>query len=277
LEDASFLERWSERQLIIIYICFHWITRTDISYDTLIHSPYLGTLPSPDRLRTRCTSPRGARRAERNEPIRLRPSTDVGLGKRCGNSVLRTSRPSTPCGERAHLPVSWVVSTHHPPPNPREPYPSSRALRWMGMPRFPTTMVPNQFRAAARIGFTLPDNPDDTIVLKIGGGAGDDTTRHEVGRGARAQTACGAPYGGPEGTEDGDAPEWQTVLDAADMLRSMTEALLARLPNVPVSGALRTDNRRHDRSLCIMAARGASGSGRIRKYAGDGWSGDGST
>ncbi|KAH9062279.1 hypothetical protein EDB87DRAFT_334113 [Lactarius vividus] len=72
LEDASFLERWSERQLIIIYICFHWIARTDISSNgTLIHSPYLGSLPSPDRLRTPAALlHRGARRAERNEPIR---------------------------------------------------------------------------------------------------------------------------------------------------------------------------------------------------------------
>ena len=30
LQDASILERWTERQLIIVYICFHWIARTDM-------------------------------------------------------------------------------------------------------------------------------------------------------------------------------------------------------------------------------------------------------
>ena len=29
LKDASFLEHWTERQLIIVYICFHWIARTE--------------------------------------------------------------------------------------------------------------------------------------------------------------------------------------------------------------------------------------------------------
>ena len=91
-------------------------------------------------------------------------------------------------------------------------------------------------------GFTLPDNPDDTIVLKISGGAGDDGPRHEVGRGARgADSVWDAIVAALKAQEDGEAPEWQTVLDGADMLRSMTEALLARLPSVPVSGALRSD------------------------------------
>ena len=29
LQDASFLERWTERQRIIVYICFHWIPKTE--------------------------------------------------------------------------------------------------------------------------------------------------------------------------------------------------------------------------------------------------------
>jgi len=89
-------------------------------------------------------------------------------------------------------------------------------------------------------GFTLPDNPDDTIVLKIGGGAGDDAPRYEVGRGARgADSVWEAIVEALKAQEDGEeAPEWQNVLDGADMLRSMTEALLARLPSVPVPGAL---------------------------------------
>ena len=30
LQDTSLLERWNERQLIIVYICFHWIASTDM-------------------------------------------------------------------------------------------------------------------------------------------------------------------------------------------------------------------------------------------------------
>lgn len=92
-------------------------------------------------------------------------------------------------------------------------------------------------------GFTLPDNPDDTIVLKIGGGASDDAPRHEVGRGARgADGVWAAILEALKAQEDEEeVPEWQIVLDGASMLRSMTEALLARLPSVPVSGALRAD------------------------------------
>jgi hypothetical protein len=90
-------------------------------------------------------------------------------------------------------------------------------------------------------GFTLPDNPDDTIVLRIGGGAGDDAPRHEVGRGARSADSLWDVIVEALKIQEDEAPEWQIVLDGADMLRSMTEALLARLPSVPVSGSVRAD------------------------------------
>ena len=92
-------------------------------------------------------------------------------------------------------------------------------------------------------GFTLPDNPDDTIVLKIGGGTSDDAPRHEVGRAARgADDVWAAILEALKAQEDEEeVPEWQIVLDGAGMLRSMTEALLARLPSVPVLGVLRAD------------------------------------
>ena len=103
-------------------------------------------------------------------------------------------------------------------------------------------------------GFTLPANPDDTIVLKIGGlgGSSGTTARHEVSRDARGATAVwGAIMEAvkkAQGNEEGEdeVPEWQLVLDCADMLRSMTESLLGRLPGgvVPgseVPGALRGD------------------------------------
>ena len=105
-------------------------------------------------------------------------------------------------------------------------------------------------------GFTLPANPDDTIVLKIGGtrdAAPTSTSTnapatvpaaratYEVGRGARGAPAMwdaimDAVTTAEEGSEEEEASEWQTVLDSADMLRSMTESLLERLPRTPPAG-----------------------------------------
>ena len=105
-------------------------------------------------------------------------------------------------------------------------------------------------------GFTLPANPDDTILLKIGGtrdttaaaaaaaAAAHTRTRYEVGREAHGAAAVwGAIMDAvkAENVEDeedeeengSEAPEWQIILDSADMLRSMTESLLGRLPSSP--------------------------------------------
>jgi len=107
-------------------------------------------------------------------------------------------------------------------------------------------------------GFTLPANPDDTILLKIGGARDPTTTaataaaaaaaaaarvRYEVGREAHGAAAVWGAImdavkaeNGEDDEEDSEAPEWQIILDSADMLRSMTESLLGRLPRaVPVS------------------------------------------
>jgi hypothetical protein len=97
-------------------------------------------------------------------------------------------------------------------------------------------------------GFTLPANPDDTIVLKIGGtrdtaavAATAAHARYEVGREAHGAAAVwraimDAVKAGNEEDHDeegSETPEWQTILDSADMLRSMTESLLERLPGPP--------------------------------------------
>ena len=83
-------------------------------------------------------------------------------------------------------------------------------------------------------GFSLPHNPDDTIVLKIGGGnpAGGPTAsqpRFEVGRNARnADLVWDAVLAAICGD-----PEEKTVedeLDAAEMLEEMAENLMNRLP-----------------------------------------------
>lgn len=152
-------------------------------------------------------------------------------------------------------PVSWVVNN---PPSTTDDSRGSISL-----------VTHNALKAGAEIfnnygakpnselllgyGFTLLDNPDDTIVLKIGGtgtGTGRDTTapqqQHEVGRGARGATSVwGAIVNAmiskeQEGEEE--VPVWRVILDSADMLRSMTKSLLSRLPSaVPEHGTLRED------------------------------------
>ena len=85
-------------------------------------------------------------------------------------------------------------------------------------------------------------------MLKIGGTRDSPSTStdapaatahagYEVGREARGATAVwdaivDAVNAAEEGEgEEEEAPEWQTILDSADMLRSMTESLLGRLPS----------------------------------------------
>ena len=95
-------------------------------------------------------------------------------------------------------------------------------------------------------GFTLPANPDDTIVLKIGGtrdttpnAAAAAATAHEVGREARGAASVWDAIVDAVRTEEEEGeeetPEWQIILDSADMLRSMTKSLLARLPTPPTT------------------------------------------
>jgi hypothetical protein len=90
-------------------------------------------------------------------------------------------------------------------------------------------------------GFTLPANPDDTIVLKIGGGSGGSSSsstaaQHEVGRTGRGAASVWSAIEAAvrkaqeDEDEDEEVSEWQIILDCADMLRSMTESLLTRLP-----------------------------------------------
>ena len=164
---------------------------------------------------------------------------------------------------RAH-PVSWVVSTtdssqpsislviHSPTPKGSEllnnygPKPNSELI--LGY------------------GFSLPNNPDDTIVLKIGGtpaappapsasssspsSVGADTTspssgRWEVGRNARGVqpvweavlAATNIPTDDEDDADDSAAAEAEDQLFAAEMLVGMAEQLHDRLPPFPPANA----------------------------------------
>ncbi|TFY66560.1 hypothetical protein EVG20_g4534 [Dentipellis fragilis] len=88
-------------------------------------------------------------------------------------------------------------------------------------------------------GFAIPDNPDDTIVLKVSGGA--NGTRWEVGRDGRGAEGLWAEvleFVRPHAEHDG---AWAVVLDAAGCLESMADAKLDALPRVPADGSLRPE------------------------------------
>jgi len=78
----------------------------------------------------------------------------------------------------------------------------------------------------------LSANPDDTIVLKVGGTPHMHVMKCREAHGAAAVWGAIMDTVKAENEEDHkegqDAPEWQAILDSADVLRSMTESLLGR-------------------------------------------------
>ena len=92
-------------------------------------------------------------------------------------------------------------------------------------------------------GFTLEDNPDDTIVLKLGGG-GDSW---EIGQRwneeyerlwRRILTSVAAGDGSAKG--EGEAT-FEDRLEAAEMLMNMVEQKLQALPDATAARALRPE------------------------------------
>lgn len=283
----------------ISILCLRTNSRAHGSYDTLIHAPYLDTLPSPDLLRTplhfstgeldalkgtnlygatidrrreweaeweQCLADVSTVNAEWGKGLTWERylTASTYLSSRAFPSTLLSTSPTLLQSTNSYpvlipgvdslnharaQPVSWVVShtSSAAPPAAELQGAISLVTRTAvdgGAEIFNNYGAKPNSELLLGYGFTLPDNPDDTIVLKIGGGAGDDVPRFEVGRGARgADSVWDAIVEALKAQEDdgGEVPEWQTVLDGADMLRSMTEALSARLPIVPVSGPLRPD------------------------------------
>ncbi|KAJ6539688.1 hypothetical protein B0H19DRAFT_1180167 [Mycena capillaripes] len=87
-------------------------------------------------------------------------------------------------------------------------------------------------------GFSLLNNPDDTIVLKMGGTAGG---RWEVGREARGADAVWDSV--LAALQEGDEPTYDDHLDTADALADMVQALLDKLPrpSIPPPDGVRED------------------------------------
>lgn len=77
-------------------------------------------------------------------------------------------------------------------------------------------------------GFSLPDNPDDTIILKISG----IDKKWEIGRSAQGAVAIWDELFRIIERDQGDNQEvYETQVDAADTLSSMVRALLEKLPS----------------------------------------------
>jgi hypothetical protein len=77
-------------------------------------------------------------------------------------------------------------------------------------------------------GFSLPQNPDDTIVLKIGG---LDGKKWEIGRSANGVEGLWNEIVGSIHEQHNSSPNYENHLDAASALVEMVEALLDRLPS----------------------------------------------
>jgi len=95
-------------------------------------------------------------------------------------------------------------------------------------------------------GFSLESNPDDTIVLGIGGGPTTSTPnpeeqkRWEVGRNARGVEGVWhhvldvvSSASQSEEAEESAATRFENRLDAAGMLMEMCQSYLERLPQIP--------------------------------------------
>jgi hypothetical protein len=87
-------------------------------------------------------------------------------------------------------------------------------------------------------GFAIPDNPDDTLVLRIGGGVRESST-HEVGRDARGAEnvytdVLQQVHAALEGRDESHH-SWEEQLDAAEALVDMLQTSLEKIPDLSAS------------------------------------------
>lgn len=150
-------------------------------------------------------------------------------------------------------PVSWVV----------DPLPTTDSSGDLGQQLGLSLVVHSRTRSGEELlnnygakpnselilgyGFSLEDNPDDTIVVSIGGGptasASDSevTNRWEVGRNARGVEGVWryvfdvvSSSSQPE-AEESTATRFEDQLDAASTLSEMCQSYMGRLPQIPES------------------------------------------
>ncbi|EED83649.1 predicted protein [Postia placenta Mad-698-R] len=144
-------------------------------------------------------------------------------------------------------PVSWAVSTA-----PNAPSSISLVLHNAhpaGAELFNNYGPKPNAELILGYGFALPHNPDDTIVLKLGGASAAQHAQHnnavagwEVGRGALgAEPVWEAVLAAVCDPDEEDERTVEDELCAADALEEMAQNLYDRLPKGPPEGALRPE------------------------------------
>lgn len=146
-------------------------------------------------------------------------------------------------------PVSWIVDPL-PPTDPSKDLEQQLGLSLVIHSRTrPGEELLNNYGAKPNselilgYGFSLEDNPDDTIVLSIGGGPKapasnpGEKKRWEVGRNGRGVEGVWhhvldviSSVSQPEQVEDSATTRFGNQLDAAGMLSEMCRSYLGRLP-----------------------------------------------
>jgi len=149
-------------------------------------------------------------------------------------------------------PVSWVVNSL-PPTNPSRDIGRQLGLSLVIHSRTrPGEELLNSYGAKPNselilgYGFSLEGNPDDTIVLGIGGGPATSASnsgekrRWEVGRSARGVEGVWhhvldviSSASRSEDAEESATARFENQLDAASMLSEMCQSYLGRLPQIP--------------------------------------------
>lgn len=135
-------------------------------------------------------------------------------------------------------PVSWVVSHAKPEDSSAE---STISLLLhnpakVGQELFNNYGAKPNSELILGYGFSLPNNPDDTIVLKIGSSDNSQTRKWEVGRRGRGveglwEEVLNLVILGAGSDNGRDEAGYEEELDAADFLLEMVQGLLQRLPS----------------------------------------------
>ncbi|KAF8213884.1 hypothetical protein K438DRAFT_1706111 [Mycena galopus ATCC 62051] len=288
------LTGWSERQLISIYLSFHWIIGDgESSKNVLTHLPYVKSLPARDKLRTplhfteielellkgsnlygatldrhrewkaefdECRGVIGIVDREWADQLtwELYLTAATHLSSRAFPSTLISRNLSlTSPGDPEPILLPGVDSLNH-----ARAEPVSWIQSYLGSGPVPdagsciSLVLHNPVAAGAELfnnygpkpnaelilgyGFSLPNNLDDTIVLKIGGPHGG---RWEVGREARGADPIWASVLTAMLPEEGAEPAYDDHLDATEMLADMVQQLLDKLPDetIPTPDGVRED------------------------------------
>ncbi|KAH7909991.1 hypothetical protein BJ138DRAFT_1153968 [Hygrophoropsis aurantiaca] len=271
------LENLSERQLICIYICFHWVFPERSLPSPLKHLPYIKTLPLPEKLMTPLhfsSSERDAFKGsnlygasvDREEQwkaewvacqgIIQKANEEWGrsvtweryltastyLSSRAFPSSLLSKNPTIKYSPSSYpillpgvdalnhargQPVSWVVAEGVE--NTSQPSIAlvSHVTTPAGQEIFNNYGPKPNSELILGYGFSLPQNPDDTIILRVGG----SINKWEIGRDAQGADGLWAEIVSLV-AEDPAEPTYEDDLGATDALLSMLETMLMRLPSI---------------------------------------------